>query len=202
MDSYEKYVKRVKDDTDEIINTNKDYQSRIKSLLQGANACRLHKIFEFKAAQAERISYFWLACIIITIGAVVGYTVYRFNDFIAGENEAFFLLKRFIFILPIALFEGFLIYQYNLRSKISDEYRFKSTIALSLWVFDDLIKKNKDEDITKEFLIDSVNKIYESPLSDDSFGKKQKNLLNSLLKVVGSKVDKAADNAIDSLTGK
>src|ERR1035438_614757 len=106
------------------------------------------------------------------------------------------LAERVVLIVPLILLDIFLVFQYNKRQKLIDEYKFKSAMALSLWAFHDLVEKNKAGDISRDFVIDSINRIFESPFQDGNLDKTQRDLFSKILQAVGGKLDTATDAAI------
>lgn len=185
--------------TDTIVTKNEEYQSIISTLLNGANAGSLNKTFEDKARSINENQKWWLTGIILSTIAVVFLSLFEFEMM---ENVAIWekLAQRSILVIPIILLDIFLVFQYNKRQQLIDEYHFKSSMALSLWAFNDLIVKNKEEDISKEFIISTIHKIYDSPFeSVDTFNKQQKELLNRFLNFTAEKGDKITDNLIERL---
>ena len=112
------------------------------------------------------------------------------------------LAERGVLIVPLILLDIFLVFQYNKRQKLIEEYRFKSAMALSLWAFHDLVEKNKEGDVSKAFVIDSIKRIFESPFQDSSnLDKGQRDLLLKVLQSIGGKIDKAGDDLIKKTLG-
>jgi len=186
--------------TDEIVKKNEEYLGIIKVLLKGANAGSLNQTFELKATAIEKTQWLWLAGVIICIAVVLGLSLYEFEHmakFTIWEK----LAERGVLIVPIILLDIFLVFQYNKRQKLIDEYKFKSAMALSLWTFHDLVEKNKEGDISRDFVIDSIKRIFESPFQNsDSLDKGQRDLLGMVVQNMVRKVDSGVNNLIGKAT--
>jgi 2C-methyl-D-erythritol 2,4-cyclodiphosphate synthase len=194
-DTIDKFQKR----TETIVQNNEDYQKIIDTLLKGANAGKLNQTFDEKATAIEKYQFLWLVGLFVSTVSLVILVNVVINQM--GERPSIMLfIARLSLALPFIFLDGFFIVQYNKRQSLIDEYRFKSAISLSLWSFDELLKGNKTDDVSKDFIINSIQKIYQSPFpQDDDFNKQQKELLGSFMKSVGTKVDKVADGVIDKV---
>lgn len=111
-----------------------------------------------------------------------------------GENNniglSFYLKSTLIFPAIYAIY--FSAAQFKNTNKLLEEYEFKSAVAVVLHYFKDQVEKAKENDNTQDFLIRSIETIFESP-TDKVFGRKlstrkKESILNEIL-------DFAKDNA-------
>lgn len=104
-----------------------------------------------------------------------------------GQNNnvglSFYLKSTLIFPAIYTIY--FSAAQFKNTNKLLEEYEFKSAVAVVLHYFKDQVEKAKDDDNTQDFLIRSIEKIFESP-TDKVFGRKlstrkKESLLNEIL---------------------
>ncbi len=195
--------------TTNIITKNTELQKKVNSLLEGANAGRLYKSFHWRKRQLEKGLWFWLAGIaIINISLVVlTLLILNGNDSIGIEKldstnlNGMFYMKLLISV-PLIILDFFFIKQYNSRRDLIEKYSFKSVLSLSILAYNEMLKENKDDDVSQQFIIETVERIYESPFETKKLTKKELDIVNSLAKKGLEHLDKVTNGAIKSAIGE
>ncbi len=195
--------------TTNIITKNTELQKKVNSLLEGANAGRLYKSFHWRKRQLEKGLWFWLAGIaIINISLVVlTLLILNGNDSIGIEKldstnlNGMFYMKLLISV-PLIILDFFFIKQYNSRRDLIEKYSFKSVLSLSILAYNEMLKENKDDDVSQQFIIETVERIYESPFETKKLTKKELDIVNSLTKKGLEHLDKVTNGAIKSAIGE
>ncbi|PKG52893.1 hypothetical protein [Olleya sp. 1-3] len=195
--------------TSNIITKNTELQKKVNSLLEGANAGRLYKSFHWRKRQLEKGLWFWLSGIaIINISLVIlTLLILNGNDIIGIDKldstnlNGMFYMKLLISI-PLIVLDFFFIKQYNSRRDLIEKYSFKSVLSLSILAYNEMLKENKDDDVSQQFIIETVERIYESPFETKKLTKKELDIVNSLAKKGLDHLDKVTNGAIKSAIGE
>jgi hypothetical protein len=195
--------------TSTIITKNTELQKKVNSLLEGANAGRLYKSFHWRKKQLEKGLGFWLAGIAIINTSLVILTllILNGNDSIGIEKldstnlNGMFYMKLLISI-PLIILDFFFIKQYNSRRDLIEKYSFKSVLSLSILAYNEMLKENKDDDVSQQFIIETVERIYESPFETKKLSKKELDLVNGLAKKGLEHLDKISNGVIKSAIGE
>lgn len=177
--------------TELIINTNESIQKNIFDLLGKAIGTNLYKSFKEKVKWMRWQSLAWLLLLIgsIVFISIIGKDVIKILGELLnnGQNNnvglSFYLKSTLIFPAIYTIY--FSAAQFKNTNKLLEEYEFKSAVAVVLHYFKDQVEKAKDDDNTQDFLIRSIEKIFESP-TDKVFGRKlstrkKESLLNEIL---------------------
>lgn len=195
--------------TSNIITKNTELQKKVNSLLEGANAGRLYKSFHWRKRQLEKGLWFWLTGIaIINISLVIlTLLILNGNDSIGIEKldstnlNGMFYMKLLISI-PLIILDFFFIKQYNSRRDLIEKYSFKSVLSLSILAYNEMLKENKDDEVSQQFIIETVERIYESPFETKKLTKKELDIVNSLAKKGLEHLDKVTNGVIKSAIGE
>ncbi len=174
VDETKETIKNNTAKTDKIVLENETLQERIKQLLQGANAGELFQAFELRKNQVKQGLNWWMVGIITTTVCIVGMAIwvsYTLKDSSAGI-EGMVLVKIFSAI-PLFILDVFLVNQYNKRRNLEEEYAFRAAISLSFLAYRDIIEQSKTNIESMKFIIDTVQKIYESPFDKQKLSKSQ-----------------------------
>lgn len=190
-DKYSSAIKVFLDKAAVVQENNSQIQNEINILLQGANASKLAHIYENKRKEVESKLWIWLLGILITTSTIIVISYYKLID---KPLSTELLLERFLIILPVLLLDIFFIFQYNLKNKIVEEYRFKSSTATSLFAFNELIK-SYETDKSQEFITKSLENLFKSPMSDKDY----QNPTISILSKSYSKIEDRVDKLIEKL---
>jgi len=183
--------------TSGIITKNKDLQDKINSLLEGANAGRLYKSFHWRRRQIEKKQWIWIIGIVLINILLVFFTLLIINGShwlgITALNpekvDSAFIMKLFLTI-PLLFLDWFFIKQYNINKDLIENYAYKSVLSTSLLAYNQMIKENKDDSTSLDFLIKTVEKIYTSPLDSKEYNKEE-------LEIIRKFADKGMDGIID-----
>jgi len=106
-------------------------------------------------------------------------------------------LIRLSLLFPAIYLVYFSASEFKNTVKLKEEYDFKSSVAVVLHHFKDLVEKSKEEK-DKDFLINSITKIFGSPTElafgkqkfDDDIFKKTKEITGSVAEIAGKLVNK------------
>jgi hypothetical protein len=173
--------------TDEIVTKNETLQTKINSLLEGANAGELYKAFNSRKKDIEESlnKWFWgivainIFLVFFTLLIINGSEFLGIKPLSATTMDAAFYLKLFISI-PLLFLDWFIIRQYNQRKDLAEKYAFKSVLSLSLLAYNEMMVDHKDNQISLEFISSTVDKIYQSPFDAKNLTKSELEVLNKL----------------------
>ncbi|MBU0611910.1 hypothetical protein KKB58_00540 [Patescibacteria group bacterium] len=189
-------IKQHAEKTEDILNQNKTLQDQILDILGKSIGTNLYLSFKEKAKWMKYQAVFWLILLGLSIwflsstGAHIFQELKPFfeNGKITDLTLTFYLRLTLIFPAIYAVY--FCAHQFQVTSKLLEEYDFKSSVAVALHHFKELVEKSKENDKTQSFLTESIHKIFESP-TEKVFGKKakEKDIENKAKDIVSSVVD-------------
>jgi outer membrane murein-binding lipoprotein Lpp len=173
--------------TGDLVSKNESLQEKINTLLEGANAGELYKAFNTRKKDIEETLNKWFWGIVIINVFLVFFTLLIINGseylgikaLSATTMDAAFYLKLFISI-PLLFLDWFIIRQYNQRKDLAEKYAFKSVLSLSLLAYNEMMLENKENQISLEFISNTVEKIYQSPFESKNLTKAELEVLNKL----------------------
>ena len=187
--------------TDDIISKNEELNTTIIDILGKAVGTNLYKSFNLKAKWLFWQSIFWLIILYLSIWFLADSGKYIFEQlsplFENGKLEdvklTFYLRLTLIFPAIYAVY--FSAHEFKNSSKLKEEYDFKSSVAVALHHFKDLIENGKEGEAQK-FLIEATKSIFESP-TEKVFGKKlnEKDLNAKAKSIVSDVADITGDIA-------
>lgn len=189
----DKIITNNNNKTNEIISKNSKLQEEIFDILGKAIWTKLYKSFNERASWLFKQSLFWLFILGLSIWFLTDSGRYVFEElaplFQNGKLEdiklTFYLRLTLIFPAIYAVY--FSASEFKNTSKLKEEYDFKSSVAVALHHFKELVENWKDLEAQK-FLIESTRNIFESP-TEKVFGKKlNEKDLNSKAKSIVSDV--------------
>lgn len=203
----DKVINKNNNDTANIISENNKLQQNIYDILGKAIGTNLYKTFSQKSNWMLGQSVFWLVALIISILFLADSGKYIFESlkpaFEKGEIKD--LTLTFYFRLTLMLPSIYAVYfaasEFRNSSKIKEEYDFKSSIAVTLEHFRDLVEK-AEKDVDKQFLINSIKKIFESPTEKVFEKKMNQKELNSRAKDIVSDVAEITGNIANKILPK
>ena len=186
-EDYDLNAKDLNERTNKIVTKNVELQKKINSLLEGANAGRLYKSFHWRKKQLEDKLWLWFSGIILTNLSLVALAILIINGsetlgiskIDTSNLDGAFYMKLLISI-PLIFLDYFFINQYNSRKYLIEKYSFKSVLSLSILAYNEMLKENSDSDISQKFIIDTVERIYESPFDQQKLTKKELDVVNNL----------------------
>lgn len=179
--------------TEELITRLRSLEDQIKDQIQKATGHSLFHSFQTRQQRLARTKWIWFASLILCAIVSIGWPGYVITHS-SVMNTAFYL--KLSLSIPILLLFWFCEAQYARERRLEEEYAFKANISISLVPYQDLISKLVSQDKPEEmqkytaFIIDSVNKVFSSPL-DRIFAKdkKQEELSEEVIKKVLSLTD-------------
>jgi len=190
-----KSINKNNEDTTNIISENQKLQKTIYDILGKAIGTNLYKSFSEKSKWMLLQSIFWFVLLCLSIWFLADSGKYIFESlkpfFETGQIKdltlTFYLRLTLIFPAIYAVY--FSASEFKNTSKLKEEYDFKSSVSVTLEHFRDLVEKSTDIK-DKQFLINSIEKIFESP-TEKVFGKKvnEKDLNSKAKDIVSNIVD-------------
>jgi hypothetical protein len=206
-DTIQTKLKSFEKETREIIDKNKELQSKVNNLLEGANAGRLYKSFHWRKLQLEKKQWIWIAGIIIINVLIVAFTFLIINGSVGlgikGLNvekiDSAFLMKLFLTI-PLLFLDWFFLRQYNINKDLIENYAYKSVISTSLLAYNQMIKEHVEDKNALDFLIKTVDKIYSNPLEQKDLNKNELELVKEIAEKGIDKLAEIAKNTTKSFT--
>lgn len=203
LDNIENYLENSERKTNEIISRNEKLQEEIYSILGKAIGTNLYSSFKEKAKNLL-IQMRWRLLLLISSivfftysGWYVLETLIPFFQNWSLESVSMTFLIRLSLLFPAIYLVYFSASEFKNTVKLKEEYDFKSSVAVVLHHFKDLVEKSKEEK-DKDFLINSITKIFGSPTElafgkqkfNDDFFKKTKEITGSVAEIAGKLVNK------------
>lgn len=172
----EKKIQENNTETQKILAENNTLQKSIKDILGPAIGTNLYKSFSEKAKWMLWQSIFWLFILFASIWFLSDTGKYIFGSlkpfFESGKitdlTLTFYLRLTLIFPAIYAVY--FSAWEFRNTNKLKEEYDFKSSVAVALHYFKDLVSSSNSEEGTQKFLIDTIQDIFKSP-TDRAFWK-------------------------------
>jgi len=163
--------------TDEIVTNNTKLQDEIFDILGKAIGTKLYTSFNTKAKWLFGQSIFWFLVLVASLVflSLTGSTIFdEMKLLLEGDKEkldlSFLFFLRISLIFPTIYAVYFSASEFKNTSKLKEEYDFKSSVAVALHHFKELVENGKNNEATK-FIIESTKSIFESP-TEKVFGKK------------------------------
>ncbi len=169
----EEKINQFKEQTDNIIETNKKQQTEIDNQLQKAVGASLFSTFAQRKKQLNPASWGWLLIIVLSVigMSLLSYDIIsEFTGYInhigaikstidanstavalnSTENlnsdvKWMWVFLKMTLLLPIIFLLSFATSRYGKERRLIEEYAFKSTISLALTPYADLIKKVEED---------------------------------------------------------
>ena len=193
-------IKENEEKTGKIMERNQTLQDKILDILGKAIGTNLYQSFKEKAKWMKYQAGFWLLFVALSIWFLSYTGTHIFQELkpffengkITDLTLTFYLRLTLIFPAIYAVY--FCAHQFQVTSKFLEEYDFKSSVAVALHHFKELVEESKDNDKTQTFLTESIHKIFESP-TEKIFGKKakEKDIENKAKDIVSSVADIAGN---------
>jgi len=185
-----KNIQDHKQETDEIVKKNTILQEKILDILGSAIGTNLYKSFNQKAKWMKYQSAFWLVLLALSIWFLSDTGAWILEElkplFEEGKTlnlEITFYL-RLMLIFPAIYAVYFCAHQFKITSRLLEEYDFKSSVAVALNHFKELVEEANTDENTQNFLTDSIKTIFESP-TEKVFGKKTKDIVSNVADIAG-----------------
>ena len=187
-ENIEENLKKNEENTQNIINKNEELQKKIFDLMWKATWSKLYASFNERSNSLYNQKKFWWKILIIWVMLATWLSVwiiYSLWDFfstwdILDIKNYFWLWIRFLMLFPLFYAIYFAANQFNTNNKLEEEYEFKSSLSVTLPFFKDLLEDTKEED--KEFIIESIWKIFSSPTESVFWSKITKKNVYEIIK--------------------
>ena len=171
INTQEDKLAKDEEETNRLIDQNKELESKVVDLLSLAVGGALGKTFGERKKELNKSEKFWKYATFSSIfflfiaAGLVYYELFR------GVSETTVLLSKISLLIPASAAVWFTASNHNRERKLLEEYAFKSSISLSLDSYRKVLNEelsDGERDKIPEFLINSMEKIYSSPLENIS----------------------------------
>lgn len=160
-------TKKYSDDTQKIINTNKEQTNEIDKLLRLATGRSLFYSFHKRKRDLEKTQWIWLTVLGLSLLIFIGFSCWLVGEFqkIDWSNVNWFvdIFLKITASTPVLYLVAFVTDRYTKERRLLEEYAFKSTISLALKPYFDMVSSNQITDTEREFLIKSIENIFKTP---------------------------------------
>jgi hypothetical protein len=192
--------------TNEIIANNSKLQDDIFDILGKAIGTNLYKSFNTKAKWLFGQSIFWLVILALSIWFLTDsgqHILEQLKPLLEGGKLTDIKLTfylRLTLIFPAIYAVYFSASEFKNTSKLKEEYDFKSSVAVALHHFKDLIENGKEGE-AQRFLIESAKSIFESPtekvfngkINQKDLNKKARDIVSDVASITGDIAGKIFD---------
>ncbi len=175
-----KNTKKFSEETQSIIDTNKQLTEEIKEQLEKATGVSLFHMFQKRKEALEKNQKWWLLGIIASVILLIFFSWKIICSLPVVQNSTIDWFKDAIFKFTLSSPAIYLLYffsdRYTKLRRLIEEYAFKSAISLALTPYFDLVKglDDKTEEKDKDFLIAVIGNIFKTP-TDKVFRTKESN---------------------------
>jgi hypothetical protein len=170
-----------------LIDQNKELESKVIELLSLAVGGALGKTFGERKTELNKSESFWKYATFTAIMVLFGAAGLVYYELFRGLGETTVLISKITLLIPASTAVWFTASNYNRERKLLEEYAFKSSISLSLDSYRKVLNEelsDGERDKISEFLINSMEKIYSSPLENISKHPSGDNIEVSLLEKI------------------
>jgi len=191
----EQETKLAQDDeeTKRLIEANEDLEKKVIELLSSAVGGALGKTFGERKAELKESVKWWTYGTITSIIVLLFAAGWVYYNLVRGGSDGTLFLSKMSLLIPISVAVWFTASNYNRERKLLEEYAFKSSISLSLDSYRKVLNEelsNEERNKISEFLIDSMEKIYSSPLENISKHSSIDKIETSLAEKILNEVEK------------
>ncbi|MEM4168448.1 MAG: hypothetical protein QXW98_08390 [Candidatus Caldarchaeum sp.] len=180
-DEFRAFQQEKQQELNDFFDRLKEIEQSIKDKLAKATGVSLFETFEIRHRQIWQ-HWVWVGIALVTFAGGLWY-IHNFLSNSPSVDIAFFI--RLGLTIPMGLVIAFALRQYALERRLKEEYRYKSTISLSLEAYRNLVEQAVEKLTPEErvrfadFLIENIARIFESP-TDKVFGGLRPQLPKSL----------------------
>lgn len=183
IDKVEKYLKQMTDTTTKIENNVKEYSDKTTAIIKKneeqtkeidnqlgkATGVSLFKSFQARRKSLNTGLNNWLIALGVSTAGFIGVSVWIFYDVSEKVFDPLFFGMKIAISLPLLFVIGFVSSRYTKERRLVEEYAFKASVALALKPYADLIEKDESDEKYREFLIKTIENIFDAP-TDKVFG--------------------------------
>ena len=159
------------EETKRLIEANEDLEKKVIELLSSAVGGALGKTFGERKIELKKSEIFWKNSTFISLIALFFAAGLVYYELFRGIGETTVLVSKISLLIPASAALWFTASNHNRERKLLEEYAFKSSISLSLDSYRKVLNEElSDEEQSRisEFLINSMERIYSSPLENIS----------------------------------
>lgn len=159
-------VQENKAETDKLVSTLRDLETKIKAQIQKATGFSLFHSFQTRQEALRKSKRYWVGALAGLVVASIGLSLYVIHT--TNSIDAAFFLKLSM-SLPLIYAIAFCTIQYSRERKLEEEYAFESNISISLVPYQELVEKIVAKEQPEErqryaaFIIDAITKVFTSP---------------------------------------
>ena len=162
---------KAEEETNNLINENKELDKKARELLGLAVGSALGKTFNERKDELKKSERYWNFATFCSMGLLLIAAVLVYIELYNGVAGNTVAASKISLLIPVSAAVWFTASNHNRERKLLEEYAFKSSISLSLdsyrKVLNEELSDNEKEKIS-DFLINSIEKIYSSPLENIS----------------------------------
>lgn len=136
------------------------------NLVTNRSAEHLGGEFEERKREIRKSVIFWNVASILSILGLIISSAVIYQDIIAGDVGGSSSISAISLLLPISVAVWFSSSNYRQRKRLMNEYEFRSTVALSLISFRELLEEDiseVEEEVIGEFVVETMNMVYSNP---------------------------------------
>lgn len=162
---------KAEEETNKLINGNKELDQKARELLGLAVGSALGKTFNERKDELKKSEKYWHRVTFGSIGLLLLAAGLVYHELYSGTAGNTILASKISLLVPVSAAVWFTASNHNRERKLLEEYAFKSSISLSLDSYRKVLNEELSEDENdkiSDFLINSIEKIYSSPLENIS----------------------------------
>lgn len=171
INTQEVRLAKAEEETNNLINGNKKLDKKARELLGLAVGSALGKTFNERKDELKTSERYWNIATFCSMGLLLIAAVLVYIELYNGTAGNTVAASKISLLIPVSAAVWFTASNHNRERKLLEEYAFKSSISLSLdsyrKVLNEELSDNEKEKIS-DFLINSIEKIYSSPLENIS----------------------------------
>jgi hypothetical protein len=156
--------------TQELVRELERLKEQVREQIQQATGFTLFGAFQARQNQIAQSKRFWVYSIATLVLISAGVTAWIAYEAQSYSVHSFAFWVKLSLTIPVGFALTFCTVQYSRERRLEEEYAFKSSISVSLNPYRDLVHSilEKDEDVDKnkytDFVIDSVSRVFSSPM--------------------------------------
>lgn len=171
INTQEVKLAQAEEATNDLIKQNEELEVKVINLISSAVGGALGKTFGERKSELNKSETFWKRATFTAIIFLFGAASLVYYELSIGLGETTVVMSKIVLLIPASAAVWFTASNYNRERKLLEEYAFKSSISLSLDSYRKVLNEelsNVEKDKISEFLINSMEKIYSSPLENIS----------------------------------
>ena len=187
INTQEEKLAKAEEATNNLIEQNKELESKVMELLGLAVGGALGKTFGERKTELNNSESFWKNATFVAIMILFSAAGLVYYELFRGLGETTVLMSKIALLIPASAAVWFTASNHNRERKLLEEYAFKSSISLSLDSYRKVLNEelsDGERDKISEFLINSMENIYSSPLENISKHPSADNVEVSLLEKI------------------